>query len=251
MADLIDSGDPTPFERINGGDDVPLLVICDHASNAVPGSLGSLGVDDSLLATHIAWDIGARRVSERIVERAGGRGVICGVSRLVIDCNRPVRNPTLVPEHSDGVTIPANIGLSKEDVGKRIEQIYLPYHLAIAEVLGEFAGRGIEPFVLSVHSCSPKMNGFSRPWAIGVAHSPDEEASRPLFNILKNWGEFEVGDNEPYAVDEDDYSILAHGMNRGLKHALVEIRQDQVADEAGAIAWGDRLSAALSQASLI
>lgn len=251
MAELLGPTDPKPFLKLQGDKTVPLLVICDHASNAVPGLLDNLGIDAGLLETHIAWDIGARRVSERIVERTGGTGVFCGVSRLVIDSNRPLRNATLVPEVSHGIRIPANLGLSREQVGERIAQIYLPYHFAIVESLAEFAAQGVEPFVLSVHSCTPELNGIPRPWAIGIAHSPDETSSRPLLNALQDLGEFEVGDNEPYAVDEDDYSILVHGLSRGLKHALVEIRQDQIREEAGAVAWGDKLYDALRQLSLI
>src|SRR5262245_6122957 len=251
MAELLGPNDPKPFLKLQGDKTVPLFVICDHASNAVPQLLGNLGLDARLLETHIAWDIGARRVSERIIERTGGTGVFCEVSRLVVDSNRPLRSPTLVPEVSHGFRIPANIGLSREQVGERIEQIYLPYHFAIIESLAEFAARGIQPFLLSVHSCTPELNGISRPWAIGIAHSPDESASRPLLSALQNLGEFKVGDNEPYTVDEDDYSILVHGLSRGLKHTLVEIRQDQVREEAGAIAWGDKLYDALRQLSLV
>ena len=40
-----------------GGHGPNLLLLCDHASNALPE--GNLGLDPGLLATHIAHDIGA------------------------------------------------------------------------------------------------------------------------------------------------------------------------------------------------
>lgn len=251
VAELLSSSDPQPFSRANPGSEVPLLVLCDHASNRVPEALGTLGVADHHLEAHIAWDIGAHNVAQRIVEQTGARGVFSGFSRLVIDCNRPLRNSTLVPEISDGIEITANRNLSREDLGKRLEEIYLPYHFAIVETLSEFAAKDIEPFVLSVHSCTPVVNGLARPWAIGIAHSPDERGSRPLLNALRQTDDFEVGDNEPYTVDHDDYTIYVHALDRGLKHALIEIRQDLIADDEGARLWGDRLCHVLSDLSWI
>lgn len=243
---LLSDLDRVPVERIDGRPEVPLLVICDHAGNEVPRALNGLGIDHAELRRHIGWDIGARNVAERIIERTGATGVLSAFSRLVIDCNRPLSSATLAPEVSDGTVIPANRGLSAQDVGRRIEEIYLPYHLAIADALGRFAACGQQPFVLSVHSCTPQLNGVRRPWAIGIAHSEDERASRPFLEAVARLGDFKVGDNEPYAVDETDYSIPAHALGRGLRHVLIEIRQDQIADDAGAAMWADRVCAALN-----
>ena len=39
------------------------LIICDHASNYIPDVYKNLGLDDKILATHIAYDIGVREVA--------------------------------------------------------------------------------------------------------------------------------------------------------------------------------------------
>ena len=184
-------------------------------------------------------------------ERADAPGVFSGYSRLVLDCNRPLSHPGLIPEVSDGVGIPGNVGLTREQAGERIEKIFLPYHFAVAEELAKFSARGVEPFVLSVHSCTAVMNNFQRPWAIGIAHSPDETVSRPLVGALESAGGFEVGDNEPYAVDEADYTVVAHGLDRGLKHVLVEVRQDLIDDQQGAHKWADVLYDAMEELNLV
>jgi predicted N-formylglutamate amidohydrolase len=51
-----------------------------------------------------------------------------------------------------------------------------------------------------------------------------------------------VGDNEPYAGGLAGDSMYAHGTQRGLAHALIEIRQDLIAEAAGQLAWAERLS---------
>jgi predicted N-formylglutamate amidohydrolase len=238
--------DPAPFTRFNPNGRAPVLVLCDHASNAVPSWIGDLGISDDALNSHIGWDIGAQQMAERIAGRADARAVFSGHSRLALDCNRPLTHAGLIPEVSDGVEIPANAGLSKEQAAARIEKLFLPYHYAIAEELARFAAEGVEPIILSMHSCTHVMDNFQRPWSVGIAHSPDERVSRPLLQALTDIGTFEVGDNEPYAVDESDYTVVAHGLERGLKHVLIEVRQDLIDERDGAHAWADTLFDALA-----
>ena len=233
------SADPPPFTKFNPTGDAPVLVLCDHAGKAVPSWVGDLGVSDDQLGSHIGWDIGALHMAERLAERLDAPGVFSTFSRLVLDCNRPLSHPGLVPEVSDNITIPRNADLPKSELGQRIERIFLPYHYAIAEELTRFDHRGVEPIILSVHSCTAVMNNFHRPWSIGIAHSEDERLSRPLQASLQDIGGFEVGDNEPYAVDETDYTVIAHGIERGLKHVLIEVRQDLIEEESGAHDWAD------------
>ena len=42
------------------------LVLCDHASNRVPAELRDLGLSAYELGRHIAWDIGAADVAQRL-----------------------------------------------------------------------------------------------------------------------------------------------------------------------------------------
>jgi predicted N-formylglutamate amidohydrolase len=86
---LLDLEDPPPFTVINPDGRFPLVLVCDHASNAVPAALKQLGLGQGELARHIAWDIGAAGVTRRLAARLDAPAVLCGYSRLVIDCNRP------------------------------------------------------------------------------------------------------------------------------------------------------------------
>ena len=111
------SGDSAPFTNFNQQGSAPVLVLCDHASNAVPSWIGDLGISSDALNSHIGWDIGALSMAERIAERANAPDIFAGYSRLALDCNRPLTHPDLIPEVSDGTEIPANIGLSREQTG--------------------------------------------------------------------------------------------------------------------------------------
>ena len=56
-----------------------------------------------------------------------------------------------------------------------------------------------------------------------------------------------VGDNEPYTGDLAGDTLYRHATRRGLAHALIEIRQDLIADEGGVEAWAARLAAILAE----
>jgi len=42
-----------------------------------------------------------------------------------------------------------------------------------------------------------------------------------------------------------DYTLPTHGEGRGIRHAMIEIRQDQLASAAGIDAWVARLASAI------
>ncbi len=57
----VEEGDPVALE--NAVARGPVILVCEHASRMLPKSLGTLGLSDEALASHIAWDPGAVAVS--------------------------------------------------------------------------------------------------------------------------------------------------------------------------------------------
>ena len=53
------SFEPCPVEIVPGPVESGILILCDHASNAVPPDLGDLGLPEAEFERHIAYDIGA------------------------------------------------------------------------------------------------------------------------------------------------------------------------------------------------
>ena len=61
----------------------------------------------------------------------------------------------------------------------------------------------------------------------------------PLLAALKSDPALVVGDNEPYSAREPPgYTVRNHAVARGLPHVAIELRQDLIADDAGARALG-------------
>lgn len=231
--------DPAPAIVHNSGAAAPFLLVCDHAGRRIPQRLGDLGLRAEDLARHIAWDIGAAGLARRIADMAGAELVLQAYSRLVADCNRDPGSPDVAPEVSDGTIIPANAGLSEDDLAARIAEIHTPYHAAIGAAL-DFKGPGA--LLVSVHSFTPVMKGFARPWHVGVLHARDSEASRRMLEVLSRQDGLVVGDNEPYAMDGIDYTIPWHAGSRGLDYLELEIRQDLIADEEGQARMADLIA---------
>ena len=88
MQQLLGPGDPPPFSVHNEKGKAPLLLLCDHASKAVPKALGTLGITDAELSQHVGWDIGGLDAAIELSRELDARLVASGYSRLVIDCNR-------------------------------------------------------------------------------------------------------------------------------------------------------------------
>lgn len=215
-----------------------LLLICDHASNHVPGALAGLGLSQGELGRHIAWDIGAGDVTRKLSALLGATAVLGTVSRLVIDLNRDPKDPAAMPERSDGTDIPGNRALTKQEALRRVRTYFDPYHLEIERQLSRL---GDVP-LLSIHSFTPEMNGQPRPWHVGILWNQDGRLALPLIEALRTEGDLTVGDNQPYSGRELAYSMNRHAGGRGLLHAGIEIRQDLIDTSEKAHAWAGRLA---------
>jgi predicted N-formylglutamate amidohydrolase len=220
----------------------PFLLVCDHASNYLPPQYGTLGLKDADMLRHIAWDPGALPVALKVAAMLDAALVEAGVSRLAIDCNRPLDAPDLIPEISETTLIPGNAGLSREDRAERIALSWKPFHDAIEALVDERLAAGRETWLVSIHSFTPIWKGVDRPWEIGIIHDDDERLSAPLIAALRAEKRFTVGENEPYSpADRVYFTLERHARSRGLPCAMIEIRNDDIADEAGQARWAGLL----------
>ncbi len=245
-APLIGPADPPPYEIYHPERVSRLLIVCDHASRAIPAALGGLGLADAASRRHIAWDIGAADLARALSDRLRAPAVLAGYSRLVIDCNRRLEDPSCFLTVSDGDPVPGNVGLSPEAIRARAAACYEPYHKAIAQRLRDVRRRGEVPALVAVHSFTPSMGGQARPWHIGVLWDQDGRIPLPLLERLRAEPGLVVGDNEPYSGRHPaDYTVDRHAESAGLPHVCIEVRQDELGTPAGVGRWADILGRAL------
>ena len=240
---LLGPDDPPPFNvhREHGGS--PFVLIADHAGQKIPARLGDLGVSRAELDRHIGWDIGIAGVAEKLSEKLDAFAILQTYSRLVIDCNRPLRAPGSIVAISDGTRVPGNEGLDDEAKTVRALEIFAPYHARIARELDRRGGQAVAPVLVSLHSFTPTFGGHTRPWHAGILYHRDTRLAHALLIALRAEPGLVVGDNEPYAVsDATDFAIPVHGEQRGLLHVELEIRQDLIVDAQGQEEWAERLA---------
>ena len=241
-AGSIRAEDHDSYSILPGRADAGLILLCDHAGNAVPPGYGSLGLPPEQLRRHIAYDIGAAGVTRALAAALGAPAVMTRYSRLLIDPNRGADDPTLIMRLSDGAVIPGNRRLDAAERDKRMRLYYQPYHRAIDAVIDRCLASGVAPSLLSIHSFTESWKERPRPWHVGVLWDRDLRLAGPLLEGLYAEGDLIVGDNEPYSGQLEGDCLWQHATCRGLVNALIEVRQDLIRDAAGQAAWAERLA---------
>lgn len=239
-----------PFRVVNPEGSSPYVLICDHASNALPAHIPTLGLSEEDMQRHIAWDPGAVAVARRVSALLDATLVESTVSRLIVDCNRALDAPDLVCEVSETTAIPGNRGLSAAERAERIAFAWQPFHEALSRVIDGRLAQGRETSLVAIHSFTPVYKGIQRPWHIGILHDADVRLSEPLLGLFRGEAEIVVGDNEPYSPEDRVYFTLEkHGRSRGLACVMVELRNDLVAHEPGQARWATMLARHLDHAA--
>lgn len=223
------------------------VIACEHASNFIPPQFGALGLSNAERQMHIAWDPGALPVARRMAEILDAPLVESCVSRLVIDCNRPLDAPDLIPELSETTVIPGNRGLSPAERQARIAASWTPFHDALSGLIADRQAGGGQPALVTIHSYTPVWKGVPRPWHAGIIHDDDDRLALPLIAALQNISGLCVGINEPYAPKDRVYFTLErHARPLGLECVMVEIRNDEIASPASQQKWAETLTKALA-----
>lgn len=224
----------------------PVLIVCDHASRKIPAEMKNLGMTDAELSAHIGWDIGAGNVARELGSLLGVPVVLASNSRLVVDCNRMLDDPSAFPMASDGVPVPGNAQLTASEREARANAFYWPYHHAIRDQLAGLEKLVPAPALIAVHSFTPELDGFQRPWHIGALWDMDSRIAVPFMHALADYPDIVVGDNEPYSGRHPaDFTLDHHAEAEGLPHLAIEIRQELIETESGAAHWAKILATVL------
>jgi predicted N-formylglutamate amidohydrolase len=230
------------FHLRPGEADAPFVFTCEHASAAVPESYAGLGLDPVDRVDHVAWDIGAATLAERLAAAFAAPLVESACSRLVIDCNRDVRDHDLIVAETHGVVVPGNRDLDAAERAHRIERYHRPYHDAVDAVL---TGRPAQTILVSVHSFTPELRGQRRALEVGVLYDEHAPLAGRLAGALTSTG-LVVRHNEPYSgMDGLIYSARVHGVRHGLRYLEIEVNNGLLRDDAGVAGVAGKVVTAL------
>lgn len=241
---LLAAYEPEPYKKVQYNTKSPVILCCDHASNRIPESLGNLGLTDDQLQEHIAWDIGAAELTLNLAQRLSCTALLNNYSRLVVDCNRYLSDPSAFVQKSDQVIVPGNVDLNELEKAARAEAIYYRYHRAIRQELEPRITQAQAPILISIHSFTKQLREQEeRDIDIGVLWDKDPRIPIPLLKALRLEKGLVVGDNQPYSgKDMADYTVDHHAEAKGLAYVSLEIRNDLISHSSGLEEWTDRLA---------
>ena len=239
-----------PVTNIGADRPADWIVLCDHATNIVPDFIaeGCLGLPVEDMARHIAWDPGALGVTQAMAEAFDGPAIHSNLARLVIDPTRADDDPTLVRKIYDGSIIPGNRNADADEVQRRIDLLYRPYHDGLRARIDARLAAGRTPRLISIHSFTPQLiDEPPRPWELGLLWDKDDRIFRPLMDRLAH-EPLTVGDNEPYSGALSGDCMWMHGTSRGIPHLLIEVRNDLIETSDQQVSWGKELARWLTEA---
>ncbi|NMG41589.1 N-formylglutamate amidohydrolase [Chelativorans sp. ZYF759] len=241
-------GEGTPVRGTRSGSTgAGVVLVCEHASNSLSGPWSDLGLDAGAMQAHIAWDPGAlglaRGLAERMAGPCGGTLLVhAPLSRLIYDLNRAPDLPGAMPERSEIHEIPGNARLGAAARAARTSALYAPFHATLMSELATQMALGRRPAVITVHSFTPVYAGMRREVEFGVIHDADATLARA---IVDGAGDSTLVTrlNEPYsAADHVTHTLRLHATPYGLPNAMLEIRNDLIADDAAQAAMASRLA---------
>lgn len=245
---LLAAEEGSPVSVVNPDAKGDVLLVCEHASRILPRKLGTLGLSEEALESHIAWDPGALAVAQILSRMLDATLVSQRFSRLAYDCNRPPEAPGAMPEVSEIYTIDGNRNLSQADRDQRTNALYLPFHKAISDILDERRAAGRDTVIVTMHSFTPVYMGKARSVEIGILHDADSRIADAMLEAGRG-SAHDIRRNEPYGpADGVTHTLIKHGLARGLRNVMIEVRNDLIRDEDGQRVMADLLAALLGNA---
>jgi predicted N-formylglutamate amidohydrolase len=248
LTGFLTEADGSPLALDNPDAVSPVLLVCEHASRRLPENMGSLGLSDTALQSHIAWDPGALAVSQLLVKSLDAALIHQRFSRLVYDCNRPPEADAAMPAVSEVFEIPGNAAISAAERLARTEALYIPFRDGLSTYITTRKANGRPPVLVTMHTFTPVYHGKQRAVEIGILHDEDSRLADAMLTEAEKSTRYAVRRNEPYGPSDGvTHTLIEHGLKNGLLNVMIEIRNDLVKDEVGQKVMADYLTGLLGE----
>ena len=220
----------------------PLVLVCEHASRRIPSTLNDLGLDETAAQEHIAWDIGAHALAERLSETLGATLISANYSRLLIDLNRPLHVPDSIPAQSEIYQVPGNHDLDEATRAYRQQCLFHPFHDQLRTLIDQRLAADRPVRVVGIHSFTPVFYGQPRALEAGVLFGEAREYAQRVVEGLSRHS-LRVAGNQPYKINPlSDMTVPVHGDARGLDSVLIEVRNDLLRTPEAVRTWSAYLA---------
>ena len=229
---LLTDHEGSASELINPLGKAPIVLVCEHASNFIPETLNSLGLDNKAKASHAAWDIGAYELALEISGLLDAPLVASRISRLVYDCNRSPESGIGIPGKSELIEVPGNLNLTTSEINDRVKYVYEPFHELVSDTIKNsphLTNSKVHsiPAVITIHSFTPVYFGEVRSVELGILHDKDDRLAKPMMQAALNRTKLKAEFNSPYnASDNVMHTVNRHSIKQGLLNVMIEVKND-------------------------
>lgn len=181
-----------------------LVITCEHAGNEVPPEYRHVfRLGPEVLNTHRGYDIGALELTNTISKTLDTKAYLHKVSRLIIDLNRSLHNPSAFSEYMDDV--------SHETRRSIIEEYYLPHRQKVQRLITGLISKGKPVLHLSVHTFTPQLKEVVRKADIGFLYDPRRTSEKKFCwewrrQLQKQMPELKYRMNYPYRGTMDGFT---------------------------------------------
>ena len=214
-----------PYVTLAPRPQLPLLLTCEHASNRLPAGMRATAGERRLLQAHWGWDIGAWELTRELSLRLGAPAVGGRYSRLVIDLNRRLDDPTLIRTKVEGTALGWNRDLDIAELERRFVEYHAPYHLQVDRLILRRLTRGARPLIVAIHTFTDLYLGRPRRFDAGVLYDAHRGLAHRLGRSIRAGG-LDVRYNQPYSgMAGLMYAADRHGTHYGLPCIELEFNQ--------------------------
>ena len=178
-----------------------LVITCEHGGNRIPSRYRDLFHDhQALLDSHRGFDPGALIMARELALAFAAPLVAATVSRLLVELNRSVGNPSLYYE--------AILNAPSELRQLVLKHYYQPYRKQVERLVRQTIADHGQVIHCSCHSFTPELDGKERNADIGLLYDPARPGERDLCErwkaALKTCApHLKVRRNYPYAGKGD------------------------------------------------
>lgn len=202
-----------------------LILTCEHGGNEIPEEYRHLfeGANE-VLQSHEGWDPGALELAQYLSQELDAPLFYSTTSRLLIELNRTLDWPGSWSVYTKD--------LFQKDKENIVNTYYRPYREAAENALRESIGKGRKTLHLSVHSCTPVLNGVVRYLDLGILFDPDRKIEQDFADewkasLLKLDPYLDIKYNYPYLGIEDGFTTYLRKVFSPDLYAGIEIEINQ------------------------
>lgn len=204
---------------------IALVFTCEHAVDTVPEQYNALFESfQELLATHRGIDFGALDIARHLHEHIPSDLMEVTITRLLIDCNRSIKNRDFFSEVSMNLPM-----FAKQEL---IKQYYVPFRTKVEQCISHHIKEGKKVWHFSIHSFTPIMNGIVRNADIGFLYDPRRPSEKELAQlwreeIKKQFSNYRIRMNYPYTGISDGFTTALRKKFPGEVYLGMEVESNQ------------------------